>query len=277
MKKFIWIIVAVVVVSLIAWAIWAVMVTKNSQSTNSITSLPPVQSQTQSGASVPVQSIPRPQDPVVAKNFLSDIQNADQIALGGTVIASPYALQIWGDVNKGGEALLEQSSSTGWKLISLGGGEWSVLALVQEGVPVAAAEQLVAGLTSGSSTPSIAPPIAIPPGNTISIGTSNGVVTMNNFYNHADYISQDQQAVVVQGSSTYSIVYNIPDSSFTLTIIGSPFDIVRQVMETVFLNSLGISQQDACKLLVSENVPGDSSNQYAGQTFRLSFCSSAVQ
>jgi hypothetical protein len=100
---------------------------------------------------------------------------------------------------------------------------------------------------------------------------------MNNFYNNADYISQDQQAVVVQGSSTYSIVYNISDSSFTLTIIGSPFDTVRQAMETAFLTSLRISRQDACKLLTSENVPGDSSSQYAGRTFPLSFCSSAIQ
>ena len=284
MKKLISIIAVVVVIGLIVWGAWLFMFSGSSgrntpSNPNGLLPLAPsiapskVQSQTQSGISVFVQVVSSPQNPEIAKDFLGEIQNADQIALGGTVIASPYALQIWGDTNKGGEALLEYASSTGWTLVSLGGGEWTVLALIQEGVPVSVAEQLVAGLTNGTLPTPTAPPITIPVGDTITIGTSGGSVTMNNFYKSADYIDQDQRAVVVQQASTYNIVYYISNSGFTLTILGAPSQADRQMAEAAFLASLGISQQDACKLSVYENFPGNLS--IAPRQQNLSFCTSS--
>lgn len=286
MKKIILIIVIVIVVGLVAWGIWFFVVSKNATTNSSSgqtssggslpatpSSLPPrVQSKTESGASVYIQNISSPQDSGVASGFLNQIQNADQIALGGTIVASSYALQIWGDSNKGGEALLENPSSTGWTLISLGGGEWSVLALIQEGVPISAAEQLVAGLNKGAAAAPGGSPIAIPPGATISIGTAEGTVTMNNFYNNAAYLDQDEQAVVVQQSSTYSFIYSIPNSSFTITITRTPFEAARQTAEAAFLNVLGISQFDACKLNVTINTPYNIDSNPADQGLGLSFC-----
>jgi hypothetical protein len=266
MKKFILILAIVIVIGLIVWGVWFLALgrsssratSSNNNQSGSLPSTPSsipstIQSRTQSGTSVRIQNVSSPQNPEVAKDFLGEIQNADQIALGGTVVVSPYALQIWGDTNKGGEALLEDESSTGWMLISLGGGEWTVLALVQVGVPVSLAQQLVAGLVSGTFSPSVGAPIAIPPGNTIAIGTADGTVTMNNFYNSAAYIDQAQQTVVIEQSSTYSISYNIADSSFTLNILGTPSEATRQGAEAAFLAALGISQQDACELSVYEN------------------------
>jgi len=264
MKKIILVIAIVVVIGLIIWGVWFLVPPKNSNSANlpnqggSLPTTPPlipstIQSKTESGSSVPVQNISSPQNSEVAKDFLGEIQNANQIALGGTVVASPYALQIWGDVNKGGEALLEYEPSTGWTLVSFGGGEWTVLALAQVGVPVSLAEQLVAGLGNGTSLSPSAPSITIPPGDTISIGTASGTITMNNFYNNAAYIDQAQRAVVIEQSSTYSIVYNIPDSSFTLDILGAQSEATRQTAEKAFLSALGISQQNACKLSVYES------------------------
>jgi hypothetical protein len=274
MKKIILIISFIVVVLLVAGGIWFFI--SSGSSNNNIPpgqtgTLPPVQSQTQSGTSAPVQNISSPQDPTVAKDFLGDIQNADQIALGGTIIASPYALQVWGDANQGGEALLGYSPSGGWNLISLGGGQWTVLALAEEGVPVSSAEQLVAALTTGTSTPS-GPPVSIPAGNTITIGTANGSVVINNIYKTALYIDQDLQAVVVQDNSDYLITYNISDSSFSITIFGTPVVAARNAAEGAFLSSLGVSKQDACKLTVHAGVPADAANQYVGQSFPLSFC-----
>lgn len=96
---------------------------------------------------VSVQQIPSPQDPAVAHDFSAKIQNSSAITLGGTVVVPPYALQIWGDENKGGEALLkEDPSGTTWNIVTLGGGEWTVGDLVGAGVPESYAEQLVAGL-----------------------------------------------------------------------------------------------------------------------------------
>jgi hypothetical protein len=280
MKKPVVIIGVVAAIGLIAGAVWLFTFSRSAQNntiSNPSASLPAVsstfQGKTQSATSAPIQQISSPENPEVAKDFLSEAQNVNQITLGGTVVALPYALQIWGNTNSGGEALLEYASSTGWTLVSLGGGEWSVLALIQEGVPQLIAEQLVAGLTNSASAPSpVVSPMNIPAGNTIAIGTSQGSVTTNNFYKSADYIAQDQQMVVIRQSSTYIIVYNVSNSSFTVTIQSVPLEAVRQTAEAAFLNSLGISQQDACKLNVYESVLANVSDKYVGKSLPLSFC-----
>ena len=218
-----------------------------------------------------VQNVASPQNSEVANNFLTQIQNANQIALGGTVVASSYALQIWGDTNTGGEALLEYASSTGWTLVSLGGGEWSVLSLIQEGVPVSVAEQLVLGLTNGTLAPATSS-ISIPSGDTIAIGTSKGVVTMNNFYNSAAYIDQDERTVVIQQTSTYGIFYSISDSSFTIIIFEMPFEAARQMAEVSFLTTLGISKSDACKLNIIIGAPYSIDSSSADHNLGMSFC-----
>lgn len=265
------------VVGLILWGVWFFALSGNSGSNTlsnpnaSLPSVSPVQSQTQAGTSVSVQSISSPQNSEVAKDFLNNIQNSSQIALGGTVVASPYALQIWGDANKGGEALLKYSSSAGWTLISLGGGQWTVIALVQEGVPVAVAKELVAGLTNGTALSPATSTLAIPTGNTLMIGTSKGGVVMNNFYLSAAYIAQEQQAVVIQQTSTYDIIYSKPDSSFVITIFGMPYDTALKTAESAFLDSLSINQQDACKLNVVVLITGQTAAS------NLSFCAGAIK
>jgi hypothetical protein len=156
--------------------------------------------------------------------------------------------------------------------MSLGGGEWTVLALVQEGVPLSLAEQLVIGLTNGASVSSTAPAITIPTGDTITIGTSKGSVTMVNFYKNADYIDQDQQAVVIKQTSTYSIIYYLSGGSFSITISGTPFGAARQAAEDAFLNSLNIKITDACKLNVIEDAAYPAGDPNNGNSFPLSFC-----
>jgi hypothetical protein len=277
MKRSLLILGAIVVIGLIIWGAWLFIFSKNSPNSNTPSSLPSaVQSRSQSGATALVQNIASPQDPGVAKDFLGDIQNSDQIALGGTVIVFPYALQIWGDTNQGGEALLEYASSTGWALISLGGGEWSEFALLQEGVPVSTAEQLIAGLGIGTTSSSTSPVVVVPAGNTVTIGTPEGSVTTNNFYKSADYIAQDQQAVVVQQTSTFGIFYSVSDSSFVITVFGTPFETVRPMAETAFLTQLGISQADACKLKVVEIAGGAFNSPDGGKSFPLAFCSTST-
>ncbi len=111
-----------------------------------------------------------------------------------------------------------------------------------------------------------------PTGTTITLGTSQGSVVTDNFYNTADYITQDQQTVVMNQTSTYSIVYNVSDSSFIITILAEPLEANRQLAEAAFLKSLKISEQSACKLNVYEAVPASVSDQASGKPFPLSFC-----
>lgn len=114
--------------------------------------------------------------------------------------------------------------------------------------------------------------VAAPTSTTITLGTNQGGVVMNNFYNSAQYITDDKQTVVLQQDATDSIVYNVADSSFIITLGSTPLEAARQNAESYFLSSLGISQKDACKLSVYEAIPASVSDQYVGQNFSLSFC-----
>ncbi len=113
---------------------------------------------------------------------------------------------------------------------------------------------------------------AFPTSTTLTLGTSDGNVTIKNFYNNASYITQDQQAVVIQENVQYTIVYNVGDSSFVISLLSTPLEAARQAAESAFLSALGISEQDACKLEVYEGVPISISDEYPGESFPLSFC-----
>jgi hypothetical protein len=110
----------------------------------------------------------------------------------------------------------------------------------------------------------------------VTLGTDQGSVVTNNFYKSASYITQDQQTVVIGQTPMYDINYNVSDSSFIISILSLPFNTSQQAAEAAFLSSLGISQQDACKLKVYEGVPAYVSDQYIGESFPLSFCATST-
>jgi hypothetical protein len=135
------------------------------------------------------------------------------------------------------------------------------------------------GTTSTTSTATLpitvvtsTPVIATPTSSVITFGTAQGNVTTTNFYQNAALITQDQQSVVIKNEADYSITYNVPDSSFIISILSTPLEAARQEAEAAFLSSLGISVQNACKLSVYEAVPIGVSDEYPGESFPLSFC-----
>lgn len=132
--------------------------------------------------------------------------------------------------------------------------------------PVATGTQ---GLAAGSSS--------FPTGSTFQIGTPQGIVTVDNFYKTMDYITTDNETVVLAESDDYSDVYVRAGSSFiiTLTVVTSSLQDVRDAAEAAFMSQLGISESDACKLDVDEGVT-DQDSQYYGDSFGLSFCSSST-
>lgn len=148
MKTFLIIIGGIVIIGLI-WIGILLTSPKTPQPTNITGSTLPVASSTNTTTGqnqpIPNQQQVAGTQPEIAQSFRGQIQNASLITLRGTTIVSTYALQEWGDENKGGQALLEYSPSQGWVLISMGGGAWSVSSLTQIGVPQLIAEQLVAG------------------------------------------------------------------------------------------------------------------------------------
>lgn len=117
---------------------------------------------------------------------------------------------------------------------------------------------------------------SFPTGSTFQIGTSQGSVTVNNFYGTMDYITEDDETVVLAENDNYSISYYRPDSGFIIVFTSVPagtFQTERAAAESAFLSQLGISQSDACKLSVNERVT-DNTSPYDGELMGLSFCPS---
>ena len=116
------------------------VVTGQPSQTASSTTTTPAQNQP-----IPNQTSSAGTQSEIAHALIGQIQNPNLITLKGTTIVSTYALQAWGDENRGGEALLQYNPPNGWLLLSMGGGVWDVSSLVAASVPQSIAEQLIAG------------------------------------------------------------------------------------------------------------------------------------
>ncbi len=78
--------------------------------------------------------------------FVTDGNN-DNVRLGNTAVVEEWALQKWVGDETGGEALLRYDSvSKAWVVVDVGGGAWSVDALVRAGVPESVAGSLLSKL-----------------------------------------------------------------------------------------------------------------------------------
>ena len=102
-----------------------------------------------------------------------------------------------------GRQSLDASPDFGLDLRGFGSNSSQNLVVMVDGVPHAIAESLIAGLMSGEPAPAVTP-VSIPAGNTITIGTAHGSVTMNNFYRNPDYIAQAQAAILTSNDCTNS-------------------------------------------------------------------------
>ena len=112
----------------------------------------------------------------------------------------------------------------------------------------------------------------IPAGSTINIATSAGVVATKNFYRDTTYFAPDQHAVVIRQAPDYDIVYDVSNGYFVVNMFLKPLDDTRRAAEAAFLETLNISEQDACKLTVHEFATGLASRTPPYNMFPLSFC-----
>jgi len=127
-------------------------------------------------------------------------------------------------------------------------------------------------------------PAAVPSGDKITLQTTGGMVEVNNFYKGAAAVTNS--AALVKNEPEYQLVYLRDDSSFLIPIQAySMADALkfRVDAETDFLNSLGISKADVCKLDVDVYVPQDyvMGGNFAGRSgtihLGLSFCPNSVK
>jgi hypothetical protein len=115
-----------------------------------------------------------------------------------------------------------------------------------------------------------------PTGATFQIGTAQGEVTVNNFYN-ADPPVDTSQYMIIKITQNYLIDYDPTDSSFWIGVSGIPFTAWQSTAEQDFLTTLGVSQSDACKLNVVEGIIYSANNPDDGMSFPMSFCGTPAQ
>lgn len=105
----------------------------------------------------------------------------------------------------------------------------------------------------------------------MTVETSKGTVTMNNLYK--DPISHlSDNGVEFKENSYYYMAYYPQGNAFIIAMMNADIETARQMAEKDFLEILGISKDDACKLNVSLTVPMSVNAEAAGGDYHLSFC-----
>lgn len=77
---------------------------------------------------------------------------------------------------------------------------------------------------------------------------------------------------LIVDNEKYQIVYLSQFNKFLITVLGSPFNEIKNEAEREFLKVLGITEENACKLIVEVNTPEFANPEYSGTALRLSFC-----
>ena len=136
--------------------------------------------------------------------------------------------------------------------------------------------QGLADLSDESSDPLVPPSqmYGAPTSATITLGTSQGSVTMNNFYQSG--LGAQEQYIILKQNAAYEINYDTYVSMFYLYVAQAPYDANRAQAENDFLTILNISRTDACKLDVEEGENPSIDQSLTNQALPLSFCASST-
>lgn len=113
-----------------------------------------------------------------------------------------------------------------------------------------------------------------PTGDSITLGTPKGGVRVKNFYKAI--VDTEEGFIRIRDNDDYRLSYNPADSNFYINIFSQPFEVSRKKAEKDFLDILGVSQPEACKLRVVESAPAAEAN-LAGKNLGLSFCVGEVK
>lgn len=123
---------------------------------------------------------------------------------------------------------------------------------------------------SAHPTPAISTPLP-------TVTKSQGRITISGV-SVKDVLSSPQattpqgDVLIVDKPHAYQIVYLKSTNSFLISILGSPFEPIRQQAEQQFLILLDISQVQACMLSVTITTPISANPNEAGKDYPLSFC-----
>lgn len=127
-----------------------------------------------------------------------------------------------------------------------------------------------ASQTVSSEIPNLPPSKELEDKGQTAIPTSQGSIVINDPYKKALKVVGGNAEL--QNTDAYDIVYLGEFKSFVITLYGNDLNDSRNKAEQVFLESLGINKDAACKLTVVLAVSPDASRNVAGKNYGLSFC-----
>ncbi len=114
-------------------------------------------------------------------------------------------------------------------------------------------------------------PAGIPSGETLSLGTPKGTITVKNFYKNAVSIDEEID-VLLRTTAQYTISYSRVDSSFQIVVLAAPVAVNQKSAEADLLSLLGVNQSSACSLKISVIIPLPIDANLGGRIYPLSFC-----
>lgn len=82
---------------------------------------------------------------------------------------------------------------------------------------------------------------------------------------------------LIADEQAFQIFYYEVDKSFSIAILQEPITDIRKVAEAQLIERLQISENDACKLIISVTVPSFVNENISGQNLGISFCPGAMQ
>ncbi|MEK7598135.1 MAG: hypothetical protein AAB487_00155 [Patescibacteria group bacterium] len=96
-------------------------------------------------------------------------------------------------------------------------------------------------------------------------------IDTNNLYNNPIYKLPDGTVTFLENSD-YTMAFFPKDKLFNIAILSSTLKEARNKAEGAFLDTLGVTKDQACELNVSLGVPYGVSPRNSGLNFGLSFC-----
>jgi len=110
---------------------------------------------------------------------------------------------------------------------------------------------------------------------TVKIKTRSGdEMLVSNFYKHA--VKTGENLVVIKEEAQYTIVHFPNDQGFIISLSNQPVKIAREIAEKNFLDTLGVTKEQACMLKVSLVIPRGVDYELSGKNYHLSFCPNGI-
>jgi hypothetical protein len=119
-------------------------------------------------------------------------------------------------------------------------------------------------------------PVANAPGNgeTLQLtGTDSKPVITKNFFKVSP---QYDRSVVLYSDSDYDEEYDAESKTFQITFTGATLEAINRMRipaENRLLEILGVHQEDACRLSITELIPNNEIFALSRNSFPMSFCS----